>query len=72
MDFAEALKALKMGDKVKRTNWCDYQDYIQIHSSDTAGSMTLPFIFMVTSKGGVVPWVPSQIDLLSTDWMIVF
>lgn len=30
--------------------------------------MTLPYIFMSTAQGDLVPWLASQTDILATDW----
>jgi hypothetical protein len=32
--------------------------------------MTLPYIYMKTADGNLVPWLASQTDLLATDWVI--
>jgi hypothetical protein len=34
--------------------------------------MTLPYIYMRTSHGDLVPWVASQTDILARDWVEVF
>jgi hypothetical protein len=33
--------------------------------------MTLPYIYMRTADGQNVPWLASQTDMLSEDWVIV-
>jgi hypothetical protein len=33
--------------------------------------MTLPYIFMKTVQGDLVPWLASQTDLLAEDWSVV-
>jgi hypothetical protein len=32
--------------------------------------MTLPFIFISTVQGDLVPWLASQTDLLADDWAL--
>lgn len=33
--------------------------------------MTLPFLYIRTVQGDLVPWVASQADLLAQDWELV-
>jgi hypothetical protein len=30
--------------------------------------MTLPYIYMRTAQGDLVPWLASQTDILASDW----
>lgn len=32
--------------------------------------MTLPYIYMRTVQGDLVPWLASQTDLLANDWTL--
>lgn len=80
MDFGEALKALKMGSAVARKGWNGKGIYIELQRPDEHSKMTLPYIYIVTTKlqsdnpaapRGVVPWLASQTDMLAEDWNIV-
>jgi len=31
--------------------------------------MTLPYIYITTVQGDLVPWLASQTDLLAADWV---
>lgn len=42
--------------------WLAYQ------TPDANSKMTLPYIYMKTADGGLVPWLCSQTDLLAEDW----
>ena len=33
--------------------------------------MTLPYIFISTVRGELVPWLASQTDMLAEDWEVV-
>lgn len=35
------------------------------------GKMTLPYIYMYTAQGDNVPWLASQTDMLSEDWVTI-
>ena len=78
--FGEAIKYLKRGLKVARKGWNGKGIYLEMQVPDEHSKMTLPYIYIVTSSlisdnpdapRGVVPWLSSQTDMLSEDWIIV-
>lgn len=80
MTFGLALEALKKGCKVARKGWNGKGIYIEMQRPDEHSKMTLPYIYIVTNglvtenpdaPKGVVPWLASQTDMLSEDWIIV-
>lgn len=72
MNFGIALAALKNGRTVTRARWNERGMWIAIQRpEDGTGSMTVPFIYMRTADGDLVPWLASQTDLLADDWSIV-
>jgi hypothetical protein len=71
MDFSEALKAMKNGSRAARTGWNGKGMWIEIQSPDENSKMTLPYIFMKTAQGDLVPWLASQTDLLAGDWQLL-
>ena len=71
MDFGQALKALKVGKKVSRQGWNGRDMYIELQSPAALSKMTLPYIFMSTVHGDLVPWLASQTDMLAEDWEMV-
>ena len=86
MSFGDAITMLKRGEKVARKGWngkgmflilvqaddyCYKQkliDAVQPNSADSPAQ--LPFIAMKTSDNCFVPWLASQTDVLSEDWVI--
>ena len=70
MCFSEALKALKMGNKVTNVGW-DKGVWIELQLPDKNSRMTMPYIYIHTTAGALVPWTASQADLLSEGWWIV-
>lgn len=70
-DFGWALKKLKEGLKVSREGWNGRGMWIALQSPDQNSKMTLPYLFMRTVSGKYVPWLASQTDLLSDDWILV-
>lgn len=80
MNFGKALEALKEGRRVARRGWNGKGIYLELQRPDAHSKMTLPYIYIVTNglvtdnpeaPKGVVPWLASQTDLLSEDWVIV-
>lgn len=85
-DFAWALHALKGGNRVARHGWNGKGMFLflvpgstfQVNRAPLMGiypsgtSVTYqPHIDMKTADDTVVPWLASQTDLLSEDWVLV-
>lgn len=83
MNFGDALNLIKEGKFVQREGWNGkgmYIFFIGIKMSEGNGwTFTngkndncglLPFIAMKTVTGEVVPWLASQTDILSEDWLV--
>ncbi len=70
MDFSEALKALKQGSRAARIGWNGKGMWLEVQRPDAHSKMTLPYIFMSTAQGDLVPWLASQTDILADDWML--
>lgn len=71
LDFSMALRALKNGDRVTRSGWNGKGMWLAVQRPDAASLMTLPYIYMRTAQGDLVPWLASQTDILADDWQIV-
>lgn len=71
MNFGEALDDLKHGHRVARAGWNGPGQYLHMQRPDVNSKMSLPYIYICTVQGDLVPWVASQTDLLATDWNIV-
>lgn len=69
-DFGSAIKALKDGYKVKREGWNGKGMFLQLQTPDAGSKMTLPYIYMSTVTGDLVPWLASQTDMLAEDWTV--
>src|SRR6202008_907288 len=86
MSFGHAVVMLKAGKKVARAGWngagmflflvagshfkVNRPPLLGIYPEGT-GIDYRPHIDMKTAQGDVVPWVASQSDILSDDWMLV-
>lgn len=69
MNFGEALEKLKDEEAVVREGWNGKGMYLKLQEPDEFSKMSLPYIYMFTADGHQVPWVPSQTDILSDDWV---
>lgn len=82
LNFGDAIAALKSGYKVARDGWngknmwLSYLDpymnkqFTLIEMEDAEGTFS-PYIGMKTADNKYVPWLASQTDLLSCDWVII-
>lgn len=70
LNFGEALVCLKDGLKMSREGWNGRGMWIRLQRPDVNSKMTLPYIYVKTVKDELVPWLPSQTDILAEDWRI--
>lgn len=68
-DFGEALKKLKAGLKVSRAGWNGKGMWLALQQPDANSKMSLPYVYMKTAQGDLVPWLASQTDILANDWI---
>jgi hypothetical protein len=77
MTFSQALDALKADMRVARVGWNGKGMWLEIcamtqrlYSDKTNESFKpAPWIGMKTADDKVVPWAPSQTDMLANDWV---
>jgi len=66
-----AVKEMQDGQKVARSGWNGRDMWLALQVPDANSKMSLPYVYMNTVQGDLVPWLCSQTDLLATDWEIV-
>ena len=66
-----AVKEMQNGERVTRLGWNGPGQYLELQVPDTMSKMTLPYIYIRTVQGDLVPWLASQTDILATDWRVV-
>ena len=71
MDIGEAVEEMRNGKRVARFGWNGKNMYLELQSPDAHSKMTLPYVYMKTAQGDLVPWLCSQTDLLAGDWGVV-
>ena len=69
MDFSKALKKLKKGALVRLPYWSK-DVTINCQYPDEHSKMTAPYLY-VESRYGRIPWVITQIELMSDAWEVV-
>lgn len=68
MDFGDAIRLLKSGGRVSRSGWNGKGMWLELQTPDAHSKMSLPYIYMRTVTGDLVPWLASQTDMLASDW----
>lgn len=69
-DFGHAIQVLRAGGYVTRVEWIGKGRLIGLQVPDAHSKMGLPYIYIRTAQGQLVPWLPGQTDLLATDWIM--
>ena len=75
MDFGDALKALKdpgapEDTHIGRSGWNGKGMWLGLQRPDANSKMGMPYIYLKTVQGALVPWNPNNIDMLAEDWEI--
>jgi hypothetical protein len=69
--FGTALEFLKLGRRVARIGWNGKNMWLELQIPDEHSKMSLPYIYMKTADGKLVPWLASQTDMLAEDYVLV-
>ena len=68
--FGDAVDEIRYGLAAMRLPQWKSEVLIKYQSPDENSKMTAPYLY-VESRFGRVPWIPTMIELLSTEWNIV-
>lgn len=79
IDFGDVVKIAKAEvnsdgkatSRFARKGWNGPGQYIQLQIPDEYSKMGLPYFYICTVQGKLVPWLASQTDMLADDWMVV-
>ena len=69
-NIGHAIAVMRSGSRVTRAGWNGKGQWIEIQFPDAGSKMTLPYIYMRTAQGDLVPWLASQTDILANDWHV--
>ena len=67
--FGNAIEYMRIGNSVKLPQWGE-DVFISIQTPDENAKMTAPYMY-VTSRFGMVPWIPTMIEMLSEEWILI-
>lgn len=68
VDFGTAIRLLRGGRRMMRAGWNGKGMWLALQVPDAGSKMSLPYIYMRTVQGDLVPWLASQTDMLAEDW----
>ncbi len=71
MDFGDAIRNLKLDKRVARAGWNGKGMWLGLQVPNAQSKMGLPYIYMSTVTGQLVPWLASQTDMLAEDWSVI-
>lgn len=72
-DFAEAIGYLLYfpeGTSMAREGWNGKGMSVAVQLPDALSKMSQPYLYIRTADGNTVPWVPSQADMFTADWVL--
>ena len=70
-DIGWAVTQLRNQKRVVRKGWNGKGMWLELQVPGDLSKMTLPYVYMRTAQGDLVPWLCSQTDLLAMDWETV-
>lgn len=70
MDFSTALAAIKAGSRITREGWNATGQWAALQVPDEHSKMQRPYMYLKTANDELVPWVPTQSDLMADDWRL--
>lgn len=69
MTFSNALEACKSGASIQREGWNGKNLWVKLQKPTELSKMTLPYLYIEYPSGETCPWLASQTDILSNDWL---
>lgn len=78
VDFSEALRAVKDGRAIQRIGWNGTGLKVKAQIPDAHSKMSLPYLYIEYPKDHKIypsakcPWLASQTDIMSNDWVVLF
>lgn len=70
MSFGRAIKEMQNGARVRRAGWNGKGMWVALQVPDEHSKMTAPYMYLSTVTADLVPWLPSQTDMLAIDWEV--
>lgn len=77
VSFSIALDAVKQGSSIQRSGWNGSGLVVKAQYPDEHSKMTLPYLYIeyppdaMNTPGARCPWLASQTDIMSDDWIVL-
>lgn len=68
MNFGESFEKAKCGAGMRLLHWNE-DVVIKAQFPDENSKMTAPYLYL-ESRHGKVPWIPTQIEMFSEEWVV--
>ncbi len=69
VSFESALTMLKKNKKMSRLGWNGPGQHVEMVTPDLLSNISRPYLCIQNAQGDRLPWLPSQMDILATDWV---
>lgn len=71
LTFSDALNCVKNGMSIYRTGWNGKGLLIKVQYPEINSKMNMPYLYIEYPNGNKCPWLASQTDIMSNDWLYV-
>ena len=71
VSFSTALVLVKEGMSIQRAGWNGKGLVVRAQYPDRDSKMTLPYLYIEYPDGKRCPWLASQTDIMSDDWVVL-
>lgn len=71
MDFADAMRVVLDGDRVRRSGWNGKGMYLKLGNVVVDNNAEMVCVCMYTAQQTLVPWLASVTDMVANDWETV-
>lgn len=73
MEFSDALKQLKKGQKIRRTSWSQAEEFVfEVKDQQWQGQEINPFMLIKTNETPAYSmFQPNSCEVLANDWELV-
>lgn len=71
LPFYEAFRLIQFSSEIRYMRMSNWNDDVEIHVQipSKEEKMSHPFLY-VKSRFGLVPWIPTQVELFSKTWEV--
>lgn len=70
MRFEEVLPLVREDRRIARASWNEKAMWVGMRPSTRGSDMSVPYLYLRSPDGSLVPWAPSPTDLMADDWAV--